>query len=83
MSISTRAIIIHSKIDFCIIPGLYALEIAIALHIKDIDSIDYSYYYNNEGGKDIAADYNQYITMQVKDEVELKEYFSDLLIIIS
>ncbi len=83
MSIGTGAIIIHSKIDFCIIPNPYAFEIIVALHIKDTNSMDYSYQYNNEGGIHITAEYNQKITMQVMDEVEPREYFSDLLIIIS
>jgi hypothetical protein len=83
MSISTGVIIIHSKIDFCINPDPHAIEVIVVLHIKDIDSMDYSYYYNNEGEMHIAAEYNQHITERVMDEVKPREYFSDLLIIIS
>jgi hypothetical protein len=83
MSIDIEAIIVHSKIDFCIIPNPYALGVTVVLHIKGTDSMDYSYWYNNEGGMRNAAKDNQDIINLVREEAGPMEYFSDLLIIIS
>jgi hypothetical protein len=83
MSIDIEAIIVHSKIDFCIIPNPYAFEVSVALRIKGTDSMDYSYCYNNEDGMRNAAEDNQDIIKLVWEEAGPMEYFSDLLIIIS